>query len=89
MLKVQNTTQQPLLIHRGKASPLHLLARGTAVLEEEEAGSAQVRALIADGFLEARTLATPSVEDAERKQSTFAGRIEDETGEMTPTKTED
>lgn len=89
MLKVRNIAQQPLLIHRGNASPLHLLPRGTAVLNKQEADSPQVRALIGSRLLEARALATQFANGAASEQTAASRRHDDETGETTPMKTED
>jgi hypothetical protein len=56
MVEIQNRLNQPLLVHRGKASPLHLLAHGRAVIEDEEAESPHVQALLASGVLQSRRL---------------------------------
>lgn len=89
MLKVQNTTQQPLLVHRGMTSSLHLLVGGRAVLSEEEAELPQIRALIAMGLLDARPIAKqPSKAEVLERDDSSAGR-HDQTGEVSPNKAED
>jgi hypothetical protein len=56
MVEIYNRLNQPVLVHRGKASPLHLLAHARAVLEDDEAKSPHVQSLLASGVLEGRHL---------------------------------
>jgi hypothetical protein len=56
MVKIRSRLGQPLLIHRGKASPLYLLAYEAAVISEQELDTPHLQALIAAGAIESRRL---------------------------------
>jgi hypothetical protein len=56
MVEIQNCLSQPVLVNRGKATPLHLLAHARAVLDESEVKCGHVQMLIASGVLRTRRL---------------------------------
>lgn len=56
MVEIRNCLNQPLLVNRGKAAPLHLLAHGRAVLDDNEAKSPHVRTLVASGAIKTSAL---------------------------------
>jgi hypothetical protein len=82
MVKIRNRLDQPLLVHRGKASPLHLLAREAAVIEERELSSPHLMALIAAGAVESHPLGTPGEARRQKKAAAAGGpRTEEDASE--------
>lgn len=56
MVEIYNLLNQPVLVNRGKATPLNLLAGGRAVLDEDEAKCPHVQMLVDSGVLRKRQL---------------------------------
>lgn len=63
MVEIQNRLSQPVLVNRGKASPLHLLAHARAVIDDSDAKCAHVQMLVASGVLRKRQLKQEKPDD--------------------------
>jgi hypothetical protein len=56
MFKIENVTEQPLVLDRSPASVLHLLPRSAAVISKDELQAPQIQNLLAAGALRAQPL---------------------------------